>query len=343
MGLFSIKPQSVNPAAQLLGDMDSPARKWNFDVEFLVETGIAKGETQKFHFFAISIDKPSYDFQYVDINQYGFKYKVLTGIQYGDLGIQFHDDNRGRVLSFIKDYLIRQVQGENKRHEQTNHIPIMNRQGLETAGVTARSGLGQTSIKQIKINQYAGIGPDGTGRGLVRVWTFEEPQIVNFDMDKASTDDDTLSGFVVKFNFKNVVIELDGSQYPDRVDDPLQGVADILGAFGTQDAILARNALQSALRISEEGIFSTGLLGSTPFDFLPQGQIARTGLGLIRKGSAATDALFPQDLKKLQNLNLNDRFSQIPTLPNIGTVAQAVPSAADQASKLGKIGSIVSF
>jgi len=239
MSLFSIKPASVNPAADLLQQMDSPVRKWNFDVEFIVESSMTDSETQKFHFFARSIDKPQYEFSFVEINQYGFRYKVMTGITFGDLGIEFMDDSRSRVLNFINNYLIRSVAGNNARFQQTGTIPLMAQQGLERSNVAPRSGQAQTPIKEIKIHQYSGIGEDGTGRGKIRSWTFEEPQIVNFDMDKADSADDNLSGFVVKFNFKNVVIDLAGSRYPDRVDNPLEGLVDILGAVGTQDAILA--------------------------------------------------------------------------------------------------------
>jgi len=91
------------------------------------------------------------------------------------------------------------------------------------------------------------------------------------------------------------------------------------------------------LRISEEGIFSTGALGSTPFDFLPQGQIVRTGLGLTRTAGAASDVLGPQDLRNLLNRSRNDRIGFTPTINNAGTVAQGVPSAVDQASKLAKL------
>jgi len=337
MSLFSIKPNSVNPAADLLSQMDSPVRKWNFDVEFVVESSLVDSETQKFHFFARSIDKPQYEFNFVEINQYGFRYKVATGLKFGDLGIEFMDDSRSRVLNFINNYLIRSASGSNARFQQTGTIPLMAQQGFEKSNIAPRSGQAQTSIKEIKIHQYSGIGPDGTGRGLVRSWTFEEPQIISFDLDKADSADDNLSGFGVLQNFKNVVIDLYGGRYPDRVDNPLEGLSDILGAIGTQDAILGRNTLQSALRISEEGIFSTGLLGSTPFDFLPQGQIIRTGLGLGRTASAASDVLGIPDLRGLTNRSLNDRVPFAPpSAGNVGTVSQAVPSAVDQAAKLAK-------
>lgn len=336
MSLFSIKPQSINPAQDLLGQMDSPARKFNFDCEFILEDAVADSETQKFHFFVRSIDKPTYNFKFVEINQYGFRYKVMTGVEFGDLGIEFMDDSRSRVLNFINNYLIRTSAGNNARFQQTGTIPLMAQQGLERASITPRSAQGQTIIKQIKIHQYAGIGPDGTGRGKIRTWIFEEPQVIDFDMDKVDSAEDSLSGFVVKFNFKNVVLELYNGQYPDRSDNPLEGLSDIFGSIGTSDSIVARNALQSALRVSEDGIFSTGLLGSTPFDFLPQGQIIRSGLGLGRTASQAADVLGVQDLLATTNRNRNDLVNSLPSINNVGTVAQGIPSAASQAAKLAK-------
>ena len=199
MSLFSIKPASVNPAAEMLDHMPTPARKWNFDAEFLV-AGI-DSITQKFHFFVKSIDKPQYAFEYAEINEYGFKHKILTGISTGDLGIEFLDDTTNRVLNFINHYLINSVPEKNLRFSQQNFLSVMERKGFDTAGISARGGIGNTIIKQIKINQYAGLNSDGTGRGRIRTWVFEEPQIVSFDLDKHSTDDDVLSGFVVQFNY----------------------------------------------------------------------------------------------------------------------------------------------
>jgi len=329
LSLFSIKPESVNPAVEMLDRMPSPARKWNFDAEFILN-GI-DSETNKFHFFVRAIDKPQYEFKYAEINEYGFKYKVLTGIDTGDLGIEFLDDTTNRVLNFINYYLINAVPEENRRFSQTGFLGPMREQAFDTAGIEARGGIGNTIIHQIKINQYAGLNSDGTGRGKIRTWIFEEPQITQFDLDKHATDDDVLGGFVVRFNYKNVVIELDGGAYPDRPDSVLSGLIDVAAAFTPADAILPQIGLSAA---KQENPFAVGRLGNSIFSEVPGNQTIRTGAGLF---NTVNDALGPQDIRGPTQLGRNDIITGPTTGTNAGTVIAAVPSAVDQASKLLKI------
>ena len=329
MSLFSIKPESVNPAVDMLDRMPTPARKWNFDAEFIVP-GV-DSETQKFHFFVRSIDKPQYEFQYAEINEYGFKHKILTGITTGDLGIEFLDDTTNRVLNFINHYLINSVPEANLRYSQLNFLSVMQKRGFDTAGIETRAGIGNTIIKQIKINQYAGLNSDGTGRGRIRTWVFEEPQIVQFDLDKNATEEDALSGFVVRFNYKNVVIDLAGGLYPDRSDSVLSGLIDVATAFTPADAVLPRIGLIAAKR---ENPFAIGRLGNSIFSEVPGNQTIRTGAGLF---NTVNDALGPQDIKGPTQLGRNDNISGQTTSTNAGVVIAAVPNTVDQASKLLKL------
>jgi len=329
LSLFSIKPESVNPAVEMLDHMPTPARKWNFDAEFIV-AGI-DSVTQKFHFFVRSIDKPQYEFQYAEINEYGFKHKILTGITTGDLGVEFLDDTTNRVLNFINHYLVNSVPVENRRFFQTNFLSLMERKGFDTSGIQARGGIGNTIIKQIKINQYAGLTSDGTGRGRIRTWVFEEPQIVSFDLDKHATDDDVLSGFVIRFNYKNVVIDLAGGLYPDRPDSVLSGLIDIAAAFSPADALIPQVALTA---VQGDNPFAVGNLGTSIFSDVPGNQTIRTGVGLF---NTVNDSLGPQNIQGPVQLGRNDNISGQTTSTNAGTVIAAVPSAVDQASKLLKI------
>jgi len=330
MSLFSIKPASLNPAVSMLNRMPSPARKWNFDAEFIVE-GL-DGEAQKFHFFVRTIDKPQYEFNYAEINEYGFKHKILTSITFGDLGIEFLDDTTNRVLTFINHYLINSIPEANLRFLQPGTLPLMERRGFDTASIRARGGIGNTIIRQIKLSQYSGLAEDGTGRGRIRTWTFEEPQIVNFDLDKNATDDDVLSGFVVRFNFKNVVIELDGNAYPDRSDFPLEGLIDTFAPFSSIDARIPRSILRAT---RGQNPFTIGRLGTSVFGALgAAGRIVTTGIGLF---NTTNDALGPQDPRGPTQLGRNDQISGPATVTNVGTVLLSVPSIVDQASKLAKL------
>jgi hypothetical protein len=207
----------------------------------------------------------------------------------------------------------------------------MERKGFDTASIAPRGGIGGTVIKQIKINQYAGLGSDGTGRGRIRTWVFEEPQIVSFDLDKHATDDDVLSGFVVSFNYKNVVIELDNGAYPDRPDDVLSGLLDVAAAFTPSDDLIPRVGL-SALK--GENPFAIGRLGNSIFADVPGNQKIRTGAGLF---NTINDSLGPQDIRGPVQLGRNDFISGLTDPNNAGTKIRAIPSAARQADILSKL------
>jgi len=329
MSLFAIKPKSLNPAVSMLDRMPAPARKWNFDAEFLI--GDLNSEAQKFHFFIKAIDKPQYEFQYIDINEYGFKHKVLTGIHMGDLGIEFLDDTTNRVLNFIDHYLLNSVPNKNVRFSQTGSLSTMERNGFDSAAIKPRAGVGNTIIQQIKINQYAGTNPDGTGRGRIRTWIFEEPQIVSFDLDKQATDIDDLSGFVIRFNFKNVVIEFDRNSYPDRPDSPLDGLLDVATAFTPADATLPRILLPV---VRGQNPFAIGPLGGNVFSGVPGGQLVTTGIGLY---DSVNYALAPQDPRGPVQQGRNDNISGQAPISITGTTVRTVPNILDQGSKLLKI------
>jgi hypothetical protein len=234
-------------------------------------------------------------------------------------------------LNFINHYLINSVPEKNLRYSQQNFLSVMERKGFDTASIAPRGGIGNTIIKQIKINQYAGLSPDGTGRGRIRTWVFEEPQIVSFDLDKHSTDDDVLSGFVVSFNYKNVVIELDNGAYPDRPDDVLSGLLDVGAAFTPADALIPRVGL-SALK--GENPFAIGRLGNSIFAEVPGNQKIRTGAGLA---NTITDSLGPQDIRGPAQLGRNDRLSGITSPINAGTAVRSIPSVARQTDILSKL------
>lgn len=328
MSIFSIKAGSQNPAVRMLEAMPAPARKFNFDVEFILDPSMEVG-LQKFHFFVKNIDKPQYDFEFIEINQYGFRHKILTGITTGDLQIEFLDDSTNRVLAFIQHYLNGMTASE--RYVRTGTLPIMNRHGFNTAGVSPRGAVGSSLIKQIKIHQYSGIGTDGTGRGRIRTWVFEEPQIVNFDLDKQETEDEGVSGFVIRFNYKNVVIELDQNLYPDRPDEILDSLIDFAAPFTDGDARLPL-AVFSLLKF--ENPFSTGILGTSGALGGVFGKILSTGGGVFNK---VTDALSPQDLLGPIQQGRNDFLKSLPSFPDLGSITKLIPDTDIQGDLLSKL------
>lgn len=338
MGWYSIRPGSFSPAQKLLEAMPDPARQWNYDVQFV--TNNLRSDISKMHFFVKQIDKPKYDFIYADMNQYGYRTKVLTRLDIGSLGITFLDDTGNTVLAFIDEYLNQSVDPQkNKRFLQTNTLAIMEERGFDHAGVSARSGLGKTVITQIKINQYAGLTRAGTGEGRIRTWIFEEPQIEQFDLDQHSSESDDLSGFVVRFNFKNVVIKLNQPTYPPTPE--IKDVVDIFAPYFDIDAFidLPNLDLSDAGQITVptrdrvDGL-STDAFGISNVD---ADRLVREGAGRAR---SINDALGPQDLRSVVNRGRNDLVREIPQLTvQVGSKTVDVPTdPAAISEKLDKLG-----
>ncbi len=340
MGWFNIRPGSFTPAQKLLEQLPDPARQWNYDVQFI--TNNIRSDISKMHYFVKQIDKPKYDFIYADMNQYGYRSKVLTRIEKGSLGITFLDDTGNTVLAFIDEYLALSVNSDkNKRYLQTGTIPIMEENGFDSAGVSARSGLGQTVIKEIVISQYAGLSPNGTGEGRIRTWTFEEPQIEQFDLDQHSSESDDLSGFVVRFNFKNVVIRLNQPNYPPTPE--IKEIIDVFAPFFDIDVrtILPNLDLEDSnqLEISTPTRDRIGELSSDSFGTSNQDadRLVREGSGLAR---STNDALGPQNVRSTINLGRNDLVRTIPQpVVQVGNKTVDVPTdPAVIDSKLDKLG-----
>ena len=338
MGWFSIRPGSFTPAQKLLEQLPDPARKWNYDVQFI--TNNVRTDISKMHYFVKQIDKPKYDFIYADMNQYGFRSKVLTRIEKGSLGITFLDDTGNTVLAFINEYLNLTVDANNnKRYLQTGTLPTLE-EGFDRAGVSARSGHGETIIKQIVINQYAGLSPNGTGEGRIRTWTFEEPQIEQFDLDQQSSEADDLSGFVVRFNFKNVVIRLNQPNYPPTPE--IKEIVDIFSPFFGLDVLLElpnldledSNQLEINIPTRDRLGLSTDAFGTSNPD---ASRLVREGAGVAR---SVNDALGPQNVRSVVNLGRNNLVRGIPQpTVQVGNKTVDIPTdPAEISSKLDKLG-----
>ncbi len=336
MSLFSIKNPSVNPAAELLNAMPTPARAFLFDVEFLLNEKLFSSKLNNFHWFVKNIDRPKYEFQYTEINQYGFRHQVLTGIRMGELRIEFIDDSSNKVVSWLRGVLDLSSPKINDRHKAPNQIPLMDRKGFETSSIRPIGrGAGEQIIKTIKIHQYAGINSDGTGRGKIRTWTFDHPQITSFDLDQQSTENDAMSGLVVGFNFENAFLEGGVNEYPDRVDDPLRGLSDLTFAFlGGGEIVSGALGLfgvdKSLLEVG--GGFGLGSLGGA--------LLARAGGTIVTAGTGAfnaiTDSLGPQNLTSKVQKFRNDTVPPV-EIPDTSTVTAAVPNAAAQAEAAAKL------
>jgi len=336
MSLFSIKNPSVNPAVELLDAMGAPARTFLFDVEFLLSDNFS-ASMKNFHWFVKSIDRPKYEFQYTEVNQYGFRHQILTGIRMGELRIEFIDDSTNSVVSWLRGVLDLYSPKINDRHKAPNQVPLMDRKGFDVASIRPMGrGAGEQVIKTIKIHQYAGINSDGTGRGKIRTWSFDHPQITSFDLDQQATENDAMSGLIVGFNFENAYLEGGVNEYPDRPDDPLRGVSDLTFAFNSSDGTLLGGLLgiagvdKSLLEVG--GGFGLGSLGGALLENAA-GTIVTAGAGAF---NSITDSLGPQNLTSKVQKFRNDSVPPV-AVPDTSTVTAAVPTAAEQAEAVAKL------
>lgn len=328
----------------MIDTMQSPARPWNFDVEFFVGglNNVGGEDAHKFQYYVTEVDKPKFDFQYEEINQYGFRYPLLTGIRFTELNMTLIDDASNKSLAFFMYYLSKVVNSTNGEPSGTRFAGYIDTPVLEVAPEYAniRTLGGENSdnviIQKIKLHQYASVGADGSPKGRVRTWTFTDPQIVNMDMEQFSTDNDDIGKLNLSFNFKNVSMELGGN---DFANNPF------VSLFG-EDAGLAAQAIfqQSDNRYLRAIGFDAEKTLTDPFGTNAiggQGALTGTKTGSALRGSGQAIGA-GAGVVGLTNSGVNSsRDGFVDTSKSISVsptnVAKNAPTGASAASKLGKL------
>ena len=100
--------ESVHYADDLLDVGVKP--KFLYKVKFIInpKTGMSADEItllQKAQFLIKTIDKPTIQMEYQDVNYYNFRTKVLTKVTYSPLNMVFFDDASNYVTNFFVKYL----------------------------------------------------------------------------------------------------------------------------------------------------------------------------------------------------------------------------------------------
>ena len=354
MPISNLLPIDKNPASIVIGTMPEVARPYNFDVEIFVK-GLDSG-VQKFHYYVNEVDKPKFDFQYDEINQYGYRYNILTGIRFGEVNMTILDDADNKSLSFLIAYL-NGVMGESAdnpsilsslvggqpeqpdtRFTNSKILPSLE-SNPEQANVKAlgnESGTG-VIIQEIKLHQYVSHNLAGTANGRIRTWTFADPQIVNMDMSQFSTENDEIGSFNFSFNFKNVSIELDTKEYPDTPFELLRAatIADTaVGAATADKATLIKAVTNTGAKLATDTLNGSlpGVSGSS---------VVGAGLALgktVKDTKKQTEATIAKIPHKSQDERSKNGYV-IPPSPPIKPrqVPKATPPPAAQQSKLDKI------
>jgi len=347
MPISNILPIDQNPASIVLGTMPHPARPYSFDVEFHV-AGLGR-DVKKFHYYATEADKPKFDFNYEEINQYGYRYHLLTGIRYPELSMTLMDDSDNKSLGFLQYYLNQAISGEMKKdtthpfstkHTRFNNdkiLPTLDTDPLTYAGVNP---LGQNSgtgviIQQIKLYQYVSYGLLADARGHIRIWTFQDPQILNIDMSAFNTEEDGIGTFTITYNYKNVSMEVDGKHYPDTPFDLLRAAkyADLAeGALTTPPS----GYIKAATNIGSQAVAGT-INTQTNLQGVSGGAVAGlAGKTLLSTSNPKSPAIAPEDQRVAAQKKRNGYVAQLPA-PLEGSVSKSAPAPSDQASKLSKI------
>lgn len=333
-------PINASPPSIVLDVAGQGARNFNFDVEFFVR-GLDK-EVQRFHYLVTTVSKPTFDLQHDEINQYGFRYNLLTGIRYGDISMTIIDDVDNKSLDFLRMYLNniitpQQTDGPaplnpNTRFNNDNVLSILDEDPTQ-ANITALGGSFGSGviIQEIKVHQYVTVGFDLSARNRIRTWTYSDPQLTNIDMQEFNVESDEIGTFTLSFNYKNVVMHTDGSDYPDTPFELLRAAAYADAAAG---AIQSPTQLIKAIPTAATGLAVSEFNQRSPVPGLAAGGFAASTRNTNFKKNASTAPITNAiDSEKAKN-GYTPSPSPAPVSEN---VTKTTPTAAEQAIKLGKL------
>lgn len=342
MPISNLLPINRNPASIVQDTMPTPARNHNFDVEFTV-AGLGSDE-QKFHYYVLSADKPKFDFNYEEINHYGYRYNILTGITYPELSMTIMDDSDNKSLSFLYAYLNAIVNSDGGSNPSSRRFSRFNDSNIlatldsnpEYANIRALGGNEGSGvvIQEIKLHQYVSYGLFGDARGKIRTWTFKDPQLTNIDMSTFSVDDEDIGTFSLSFNYKNISFDLDTKQYPDTPFDLLRAAtfADLAeGIITSSPGDLVKAATNIGAQLATTELNTGALPGVSGGGALAIGESIR--LGIKKIVPAVSPGVPIVDNEK----NKNGYVPPQNTRPTSPPKRFEAPKVVDQSGKLDKL------
>lgn len=189
-----------------------PALKFLFTVEFVFKnqdismlSAFKKFDpNQNFEYMVRSIDRPSFTFEYQDINEYNFRSKVLKKVTKGPINMKLHEDVGRKVYAFMRTILaahlptMRSNPAAIATSTATNAEmqPYSGRTGMNfgdnyfvSSGSLVPTDLGNV-FQLIRIKQYS-VRPDVPMQSAVNetVYDFFNPMITNLNFGNLSHDE----------------------------------------------------------------------------------------------------------------------------------------------------------
>jgi len=219
---------STSYAAHLANSSMRPKLAFMFKVDFvfsqnpavqtLLKSVMGTEDQRSFSFLVKSVDRPKYDFDYKEVNQYNFRTKVLQSIKHSDLSMVILDDVGNRLFKFF-------------RFIMAAHSPIM-RQGINLDGSqnpsssNVGSGMSFSGISDVvgAMKDFAHRGTINTAYGniidhiLIRqiyvnpmgnldvavhedIYDFVNCRLIRFDLSELSYETNDATALIMQFDY----------------------------------------------------------------------------------------------------------------------------------------------
>lgn len=177
--------------------------KFLYKVKFVINSrhGYTAEEIQKVQkaqFLVKTIDKPTIQMEYQDVNYYNYRTKVLTKVSFNPLNIVFFDDASNFVTNMISQYMAHISPIFNHRGHELNERVGMN---SDPSLASASSRSSYSFFNEIVIQQIYGHGTAST------IFRFINPRIEQFDFDGLDHEDSAPNLVTCSFIYDYIVVE----------------------------------------------------------------------------------------------------------------------------------------
>jgi hypothetical protein len=246
-----------------------------------------------FYYYVTRCDKPKVSLSHTDVNYYGFRTKVLTGVSLGSMSMSFHDEIGNTVNAFF-------VETMRKLSGQASGTWGIDR-GAESASKAYEDNNGYSAGREIIIEQIFANGY-ATNR-----FHFINPRIESFDFD--ALDMAANDGSVMSISFNYDALSCETIEAPNDLIYNW-GDTDLLRGGGTSGYANAGSGLASeAGNVARTSVDGSNVTGSSPITKQPDIQNSITKEQMASANSLPVSLA---DLSKGDNFTTNPKASNNP-------------------------------
>lgn len=180
----------------------APKPKFLFKAEVIFDDSVSQYFDTDFVFTLKAMDRPSYDFEYDEVNMYNFRTKILRTVRANPINMVFYDDTQNKSFQFFETYrkiyspistmnATQAAQYEKSGMNFTSTDP--NNTNAFSAASSILPGGAKNAIKEIRLYQVFGHG------SYANVFSFINPKIDRMELDSLDMEDSDAS--IVNFSF----------------------------------------------------------------------------------------------------------------------------------------------